>query len=154
LVLAQLGTDLAPVYEPVGKGQEEMNVAMGGDASAITDVLGNTEINQTPYSKTMSVDGYKLDGNQEFTKKIVAIYDDELINDDATIPFIFVNLFESEVVGEVAHYKAFRQNGHILLTDFGGDTTGILAAHNITFVGERESGYVTVTAGVYTFTAD
>jgi len=147
ILFMNTGTSSAPVWSVIGRDIEDLSRTMNYDVQSKNNILGEASVDVTKGPQTTTVDPVKMDNDDPVAERLYDIYAKNLDGSDVENDFVEVSAFKQAGAGE---YEAFRQNGAISLTSFGGDTTGVNAPFEINWKGERVAGTFNPTTKTFT----
>lgn len=146
---ADVGAEQA-VYERLGKDLEEFSPELAAQVDTKKNILGETSILISSYTKTASVEPYYAEKGSALFDRLQAIIDDQKVLDELKTDVVEVKLWEAE--GEGTTFPAIKEEAFIEVTSYGGDTTGYQIPFTLHFTGVRTKG--TFDTSTKTFTAD
>lgn len=139
----------SPVWFLIGKDVEDMSVELNPQVETIRNILDEQSANDTGYEPSVSVDTYYADPSDgDFYEKIKAIAMGRLTGEDCITTILEV------IVDKVSGpYDAWTEDVIVKPTSYGGATGGVRIPYQITFIGNRKPGTVTLTNRVPVFSA-
>ena len=137
------------VYERLGKDLEEFSPELAAQVDSKKNILGETSVVISSYTKTASVEPYYAEQGSALFNRLQTIIDDQLLLDDLKTDVIEVKLWEAE--GEGTTFPAIKEEAMIEVSSYGGDTTGYQIPFTLHFTGVRTKG--TFDTSTKTFTA-
>ena len=139
----------AATYERLGKDLEEFSPELAAQVDTKKNILGETSVLISSYTKTASVEPYYAEQGSALFERLQTIIDDQLLLDDLKTDVIEVKLWEAE--GEGTTFPAIKEEAMIEVSSYGGDTTGYQIPFTLHFTGVRTKG--TFDTATKTFTA-
>ena len=136
-------------YERLGKDLEEFSPELAAQVDTKKNILGETSVLISSYTKTASVEPYYAEKGSALFDRLQTIIDDQLVLDDLKTDVIEVKLWEAEVEGTT--FPAIKEEAMIEVSSYGGDTTGYQIPFTLHFTGVRTKG--TFDTSTKTFTA-
>ena len=137
------------VYERLGKDLEEFSPELAAQVDTKKNILGETSVLISSYTKTASVEPYYAEKGSALFDRLQTIIDDQLVLDDLKTDVIEVKLWEAD--GEGTTFPAIKEEAMIEVSSYGGDTTGYQIPFTLHFTGVRTKG--TFDTSTKTFTA-
>ena len=137
------------VYERLGKDLEEFSPELAAQVDSKKNILGETSVVISSYTKTASVEPYYAEQGSALFNRLQTIIDDQLLLDDLKTDVIEVKLWEAD--GEGTNFPAIKEEAMIEVSSYGGDTTGYQIPFTLHFTGVRTKG--TFDTSTKTFTA-
>lgn len=135
--------------EIIGKGIEDMPIALNPEMEESQDVLGNNNISIVSYAETMEVTPLKISGESKYAQLIDDLVERRAVLSELELPYLCVKRYKKNSAGA---YRAWVQHGIIEVTDFAEGLNGVSTTHTVHFVGDRIIGALDKAA--LTFTAD
>ena len=126
------------VYERLGKDLEEFSPELAAQVDSKKNILGETSVVISSYTKTASVEPYYAEQGSALFNRLQTIIDDQLLLDDLKTDVIEVKLWEAE--GEGTTFPAIKEEAMIEVSSYGGDTTGYQIPFTLHFTGVRTKG--------------
>lgn len=139
------------IVELIGKGIEDMPIAMNAETEEGQDVLGNSNYDIVSYAPSMNVDPIKANGESKYAQLIDEMFENQATLDDLHVWYLCLKKYKTNETGA---YRAWLQEGVIELADFASGLNGVSSSHTVHYVGERVLGALTVTADSMSFVAD
>lgn len=149
LLFMNTGTHDSPVWEIIGKDNDDLSRTLNNEVDSKTNVLGETDVEITKGPQTTTVDPYKIRKDSEISSKLYDAYKYDRELDELEHEFMEVFLDDKISEGE---YGGFVQNGAIDLKSWGGDTKGLGAPFDINWSGEKTHGKFNPTTKKFTET--
>ncbi len=137
------------VYERIGKDLEEYSPELSAEVETKKNILGETSVLISGYSKTGAVEPYYAEKDSALFARLQSIIDNDLVLDDLKTSVVEVHLWETETSGA---FPAVREEAFIEVTSYGGDTTGYQIPYTLHYTGVKTAG--TFDPATKTFTAD
>ena len=134
-------------YERIGKDLEEFSPELSAQVDKKKNILGETSILISSYEKSASVEPYYAEKDSALFTRLQAIIDDQQVLDDLKTDVVEVKLWEQ---AEDGSYPAIKEEAHIEISSYGGDTTGYQIPFNLHFTGVRTKGTFNVTTKTFT----
>jgi hypothetical protein len=132
----------------IGKDVEDLSVELNPDTEPIKNILDETSVHDNGYEPSFDVDTYYADPSDG---DIYAKLKDIAMNrrtGDACKTLVL------EVIIDKASgaYDAWVEEAIVKPTSYGGATGGVRIPYTVTFCGNRQTGTVTITDKIPTFT--
>ena len=134
-------------YERLGKDLEEFSPELSAQVDKKKNILGETSVVISSYEKSASVEPYYAEKDSALFTRLQAIIDDQQVLDDLKTDVMEVKLWEQ---AEDGSYPAIKEEAHIEISSYGGDTTGYQIPFNLHFTGVRTKGTFNVTTKTFT----
>jgi len=132
----------------VGKGIEDLSVAMNGTFEAKKDVLGETSVEDSGYQPQVSVEPYYADPTDDIYEFLLDLALNRKSGDDAKAKYLEVMIEDIEAT----KHAAWQEDCRIEIVSYGGDTSGFQIAYNVWPDGNRVKGDVSYEGKTPTFT--
>lgn len=141
-------TGESPEYVRLGQDLEEYAPEMGAEVETTKNILGESSIKISAYSKTGSVEPYYADKDDPLFKRLQKIIDDDLALDKLKSDVVEVKLWEQ--AGPAGTYPAIKEEVFIEVSSYGGDTTGYQIPFNIHYTGKKVKGKFNISTKTFT----
>lgn len=135
--------------EIIGKGIEDMPIALNPEMEETQDVLGNNNISIISYAETMEVTPLKVSGESKYSQMIDEMVESRAVLDALELPYLCVKRYKTNSAGA---YRAWVQKGIVEPTDFAEGLNGVSTTHTVHFIGDRILG--AIDPSTLAFTAD
>ena len=134
-------------YERLGQDLEEFSPELSAQVDKKKNILGETSVVISSYEKSASVEPYYAEKDSALFTRLQAIIDDQQVLDQLKTDVVEVKLWEQEEDGS---YPAIKEEAHIEVSSYGGDTTGYQIPFTLHFTGVRTKGTFNVTTKTFT----
>ena len=134
-------------YERLGQDLEEFSPELSAQGDKKKNILGETSVVISSYEKSASVEPYYAEKDSALFTRLQAIIDDQQVLDQLKTDVVEVKLWEQEEDGS---YPAIKEEAHIEVSSYGGDTTGYQIPFTLHFTGVRTKGTFNVTTKTFT----
>ena len=139
----------APVWFLIGKHVQDMSVEMNADMETFKNILDEPNAIDNGYAPSVDVDTYYADPSDgDFYDMVKDITMNRKTGDDCKTTILEVLIDKT-----TGPFDAWTEDVIIKPQSYGGATGGVRIPYQITFVGNRTQGTVTITNKVPTFTA-
>lgn len=139
----------SPAWFLIGKDVEDMSVELNPQLETFRNILDEQGANDTGYEPSVSVDTYYADPSDgDWYDKIKDIAMNRKTGDDCKTTVLEVLIDKT-----TGPFDAWTEDVIIKPTSYGGAPGGVRIPYQITFVGNRTPGTVTISNRVPTFTA-
>lgn len=159
VVYLNTGTTESPVWSPVGKRVEDSSAEFDWSAENKQDILGNSYGTLKKPIISQSFEPCELDAGDEALQKIwkLAVHDHDA-QALMAMDMLLAHFYAGENAGTSTPARDFAEHYDacmVEVTGLGGEGGGSVGMpFTVTFGGNRQTGAVTKTQGVVTFTAD
>lgn len=136
-----------PSWYRLGKDLEDYSVEMNPDTEVSKNILGETTFTNNGYEISADADPFYARPGDALFEQLQKIIDDGLQYDGCYTYALDVHLWEAGTTSGT--FKAYRQECYLVPQSYGGDTSGYQIPFNITYVGERKSGYYTPASSTF-----
>ena len=145
----KMGGTGSPSWYLIGKDVEDMSVELNPQLETFCNILDEQAANDTGYEPSVDVDTYYADPSDgDFYDKLKAIAMGRETGDDCKTTVLEVLIDKT-----TGPFDAWTEDVIVKPTSYGGATGGVRIPYQITFVGNRRQGTVTMSGRVPTFTA-
>lgn len=131
------GTSESPQYVRLGKDLEEFSPEMAAKVEKTSNILGETRVAITGYEKSGTVEPYFAEKGDALFDRLQKIVDEQLVLDDLKTEMLEVHMWEAESSGA---FPAIKQDAHIEVTSYGGDTNGYQIPFTVHYTGQPVKG--------------
>lgn len=128
-----------PSWYRLGKDLEEFNVEMNPDTEKKKNILGNNSFIHKGYEMSASADPFYAEVGDDLFARLQEIVDNQSNGDQLKTYALEVHLWEDGTTSGT--FKAYRQECYVVPKSYGGDTSGYQIPFDVTYVGEKKSGY-------------
>ena len=138
----------SPVWYLIGKDVEDMSVELNPQLETFRNILDEQAANDQGYEPSVSVETYYADPSDgDFYDKLKAIAMDRETGDDCK-----TSVLEVLIDKTTGPFDAWKEDVIIKPQSYGGAQGGVRIPYQITFVGNRVKGTVTMSDRTPTFT--
>jgi hypothetical protein len=134
-------------YVRIGSDLEEYNAELSAQVDSTKNILGETSIKISSYTKTGGVTPFYADTGNSLYEFLQDIADNSLTLDDVATDIVEVHLWETPTAGA---YPAIKEKCFIEVVSYGGDTTGYQIPFNVHYTGEKTTGTFDPSAKTFT----
>lgn len=124
-------------YVRLGKDLEEYVIEMNANIETKNNILGETSVMLDSYQPQASVEPFYAEAGDPMFERLQGIIDERQTLDDLKTRTVEVHLWEEDSAGV---YEAYREDGIIEVSSYGGDTTGYQIPFNVHHTGNRVKG--------------
>ncbi len=142
------GTD--PTWTVIGKDIDDMSVSLNPDVEKKKNILGENTMSDNGYEPEMSADPFYADPDDPLYPTLRNIALQRLKGDECKTQLLEVII---EDPSDESHL-AFVEDVIVKPQSYGGGTEGVNIPFDVTNIGNRIKGKVTISNKVPTFTAD
>ena len=141
-------TGSTAVYERLGIDLEEFSPELSAEVESTKNILGETSIKISSYTKTASVEPYYADSGTKLYERLQKIIDNDLVLDDLKADVVDVKLWEE--ASPENSYPAVKEEVMIEVVSYGGDTTGYQIPFNLHYTGVKTAGTFNISTKTFT----
>ena len=137
-----------PSWYRIGKDLEEFNVEMNPDTEKKKNILGNNSLVHKGYEMSGSADPFYAEVGDDLFERLQQIVDEQSNGDQLKTYSLEVHLWDAGTTSGT--FKAFRQECYVIPKSYGGDTSGYQIPFDVTYVGDKKSGYFNTSNNEFT----
>ncbi|MDO4800764.1 MAG: hypothetical protein Q4A15_01230 [Prevotellaceae bacterium] len=131
----------------IGKGIDSLSIEMNGSFEQTKDITGSVTVSDTGYTPQISVEPYQANPDDSIYAFLKDLAMNRKSGDDAKVEILEVLIEDTE---DESH-DAWKENGRVEITNYGGDTSAMAINFNLWYDGDRKQGTATITEGVPSF---
>lgn len=136
-------------YVRLGDDLEEYNVEMNANVETKNNILGETSVSLDSYQPQAAVEPYYAVIGDPMFERLQKIVDERQTLDDLKTSVVEVHLWEPVTAAD-GSYVAYKEDGIIEVSSYGGDTTGYQIPFNVHHTGGRVKGKFVLSTKAFT----
>lgn len=134
-------------YSRLGKDLEEYTIELNPNVETKKNIFGENTVTVDSYEPSASIEPYYAVIGEPLFERLQKIADERQTLDDLVTDTLEVHLWEEPTSGA---YVAYREEGIIALSSYGGDTAGYQLPFTVHSTGNRQKGTFNITTKTFT----